>query len=488
MTYMRRYKRILAIMLAASLAVGGFATPDSIKASSVAWIENTTDESTDDDSKHTDTDQQEKVSDHNAVDNEEKTDEIDKEENDGEKEDTKENDTKDTVNTGNTDTEDKKNNADKINTTESINATECIGDIDSTEYDTEQDDGIMLLNAGVSLELLAADSEKSGVTWTADSDTIKATLKGFVLLSNCPADSLQNKKIIVESTGSSNITEEVEYNGQKYKYAGIGTADCPFMGTLLAGQITTDTTLFGGISSQAKVNINLIWVGDGSKPFYAQQYVFADADSHSLFNNTDSTTNVTVSVADGKTIGSLIGTVSGQAGTLKIGRGVEYPAKKEQIAVNSSGNAGLICNTLEKGTIQLDGFSFPSAGYSVTANSGNAGGMIGAMKAGTALKADADTQISQLSVTANNGNAGGIVGEIENGASLITESGKKFVLSSPSVTATAGCAGGIAGIATEEAGTILSPTEALTIQIPNHFRLNHQLSMEKMQEVYLVII
>ncbi len=475
---MRRYKRILAIVLAASLTVGGFATPDSIKASSVAGIENTTDESTDDDSMHTDTDQQEKVSDHNAVDNEEKTDEIDKEENDGKKDDTKENDTKenntkDTVNTENTDTEDKKNNADKINTTESINtteginttesinATEGIGDINSTEYDAEQDDGIMLLDAGVSLELLAADSYNSGVTWMADSDTIKATLKGFVLLSNCPADSLQNKEIIVESTGSSNITEEVEYNGQKYKYAGIGTADCPFMGTLSAGQITTDTTLFGGISSQAKVNINLIWVGDGSKPFYAQQYVFADAGSHSLFNNTDSTTSVTVSVADGKTIGSLIGTVSGQAGTLKIGRGVEYPAKKEQIAVNSSENAGLICNTLEKGTIQLDGFSFPSAGYSVTANTGNAGGVIGVMRTGTALKADANTKISQLSVTANNGNAGGIVGEIENGASLIAESGKPFVLSSPSVTASAGCAGGIAGKATEEAGTtILSPTES----------------------------
>ena len=473
---MRRHKRILAIVLAASLAVGGFATPDSIKASSVAGIENTTDESMNDDSMHTDTDQQEKVSDYNAVDNEEKTDEIDKEENDGKKDDTKENDTnendtnendtkenntKDTVNIENTDTEDKKNNADKINTTESINATEGIGDIDSTEYDTEQDDGIMLLNDGVSLELLAADSYNSGVTWMADSDTIKATLKGFVLLSNCPADSLQNKEIIVESTGSSNITEEVEYNGQKYKYAGIGTADCPFMGTLSAGQITTDTTLFGGISSQAKVNINLIWTGDGSKPFYAQQYVFADAGSHSLFNNTDSTTSVTVSVADGKTIGSLIGTVSGQAGTLKIGRGVEYPAKKEQIAVNSSENAGLICNTLEKGTIQLDGFSFPSAGYSVTANTGNAGGVIGVMRTGTALKADANTKISQLSVTANNGNAGGIVGEIENGASLIAESGKPFVLSSPSVTASAGCAGGIAGKATEEAGTtILSPTES----------------------------
>ena len=437
---MRRHKRILAIVLAASLAVGGFATPDSIKASSVAGIENTTDESTDDDNTHTDTDQQEKVS---------------------------ENDTKDTVNTENTETEDKKNNADKINTTESINstesinATECIGDINSTEYDAEQDDGIMLLDAGVSLERLAADSNNSGVTWMANSDTIKATLKGFVLLSNCQPESLQKKYITVESTGSSNITEEVEYNGQKYKYAGIGTADCPFMGTLSAGQITTDTTLFGGISSEAKVNINLIWVGDGSKPFYAQQYVFADAESHSLFNNTDSTTNVTVSVADGKTIGSLIGTVSGQAGTLKIGRGVEYPAKKEQIAVNSSGNAGLICNTLEKGTIQLDGFSFPSAGYSVTANTGNAGGMIGVMRTGTVLKAKADTLISGLSVTANNGNAGGIVGEIENGASLIAESGKPFVLSSPSVTASAGCAGGIAGKATEEAGTtILSPTES----------------------------
>lgn len=481
---MRRYRRILAIVLAVSLTVGGFATPDSIKASSVAGMENTTDESMNDDSMHTDTDQQEKVSDYNAVDNEEKTDEIDKEENDGKKDDTKENDTnendtkenntKDTVNientenTENTDTEDKKNNADKINSAESINATECIGDINSTEYDAEQNDGIMLLDAGVSLKLLAADSENSGVTWTADSNTITVTLKGFVLLSNCPADSLQNKVIIVESTGSSNITEEVEYNGQKYKYAGIGTADCPFMGTLSAGQITTDTTLFGGISSEAKVNINLIWTGDGSKPFYAQQYVFADADSHSLFNNTDSTTSVEVSVADGKTIGSLIGTVSGQAGTLIIGNDVKYPAKKEQIAVNSSGNAGLICNTLEKGTIQLDGFSFPSAGYSVTANTGNAGGVIGVMKAGTALKADADTQISQLSVTANNGNAGGLVGEIEKGASLIAESGKPFVLSSPSVTATAGyagentgCAGGIAGKATEEAGTtILSPTES----------------------------
>lgn len=461
MTYMRRYKRILAIVLAASLTVGSIVAPDSIKASSVTEIEKTSDEFIDDDSMQTDTDQQEEVSDNKAVNNEEKTDEIDKEENDEKEDDTKENNTKDAVNTGNADTEDRKNDTDKINATESINSTEHIEDINSAEYDTEQDYGIMLLDAGISLELLAADSINSGVTWTTDSDTITVTLKGFVLLSNCPADSLQNKNITVESTGSSNITEEVEYNGETYNYAGIGTADYPFNGTLSAGQITTDTTLFGGISSNAKVNINLIWVGDGSKPFYAQQYVFADADSHSLFHDTDSNTSVTVSVADGKTIGSLIGTVSGQAGTLIIGSGVEYPAKKEQIAVNSSGNAGLICNTLEAGTIQLDGFSFPSAGYGVTANSGNAGGMIGVMRVGTALKADANTKICQLSVTANNGNAGGIVGEIEKGASLIAESGKPFVLSSPSVTASTGCAGGIAGKVTEEAGTtILSPTES----------------------------
>ena len=69
MTYMRRYKRILAIVLAASLTVGSIVAPDSIKASSVAEIEKTSDEFIDDDSMQTDTDQQEEVSDNKAVNN-----------------------------------------------------------------------------------------------------------------------------------------------------------------------------------------------------------------------------------------------------------------------------------------------------------------------------------------------------------------------------------------------------------------------------------
>ena len=255
---------------------------------------------------------------------------------------------------------------------------------------------------------------------------------------------------------------------QEYTFQGIGTADVPFEGTI-TGKINSlkiDHTFFGGLSSKATVSLGnadaplvLEWCGDGTQPMIAGVYQFAsnanDSGAHSL--------PIAVKYGDKmKSMGSLIGIVQASIGfeneTLNIGNSiVNYGSEKVELS-SATGNAGIICNTLKSGNICLDGYVFPSIGYSVASTAGynsgdalaagNAGGVVGVMCENTAITIKQNITVpDSIKVTSANGNAGGLVGLMGKGARITSEQGVTLIMKKPSVTGGIS-AGGIVGTAT----------------------------------------
>lgn len=247
---------------------------------------------------------------------------------------------------------------------------------------------------------------------------------------------------------------------QEYTFQGIGTADVPFEGTI-TGQINSlkiDHTFFGGLSSKATVSLGnavLEWCGDGTQPMIAGVYQFASSGVHSL--------PIAVKYGDKMTsMGSLIGIVQASSGfeneTLNIGNSIVNYGSKKVVLSSATGNAGIICNTLKSGNICLDGYVFPSIGYSVASTAeynsgdalaaGNAGGVVGVMCENTALTVKQSITVpDNIEITSANGNAGGLVGLMGKGTQIITAAGVTLTMTGPIVKGGIS-AGGIAGTAT----------------------------------------
>ena len=255
---------------------------------------------------------------------------------------------------------------------------------------------------------------------------------------------------------------------QEYTFQGIGTVDVPFEGTI-KGQINSlkiDHTFFGGLSSKATVSLGnadaplvLEWCGDGAQPMIAGVYQFDsnanDSGVHSL--------PVTVRFGDKMiSMGSLIGIVQASSGfeneSLNIGNSIVTYGSKKVVLSSAAGNSGIICNILKSGNICLDGYAFPSIGYSVASTAkynsgdalaaGNAGGVVGVMCENTALTVKQSITVpDNIEITSANGNAGGLVGLMGKGTQIITAAGVTLTMTGPIVKGGIS-AGGIAGTAT----------------------------------------
>lgn len=253
-----------------------------------------------------------------------------------------------------------------------------------------------------------------------------------------------------------------------YTYQSMCTEENPFAGTIMSElPLVIDTTMFGGLSSTATLEKNetnkleIQWKGtDTEKCILADTYLFSGS------GDKDAEFPVKISAADkSAVIGTLIGTVkTGQdssAGTLKIDDAIDYTKHAPTIkASHATGNTGLICNTLESGSIELAGYRFPQSGFELEATGeynsssavtgGNAGGLIGAMAENTSLKIssalNAAGSASSIEITSDHGNAGGLVGVMEPGAEIITTSGGSVTTDSFQIKG-AVSAGGVAGMA-----------------------------------------
>lgn len=294
----------------------------------------------------------------------------------------------------------------------------------------------------------------------------------LILLSHCAQSEIQNITIDINATGildlSTKIAKDTDLSGylnkaviasQDYTYLGLGSTDIPFKGTI-TGQtpaIKTNTTLFRGISSNAKIekNFSVEWQGDGTKPMFAEMYVLENDGTKS-----DGTIPITFTSGNGSLLGTVRQVSEGTNACLTIGNVVTYKDNKAQaVSSTSNNNIGLICNTLESGTIKLDGYVFPTE-TTINTDSGAAGGLIGKMEGGILdLTSIGGANISKLTVNSSSGGAGSIVGEMSETAQI--QVNQNITITSPTIKGK--YAGGFAG---KVVNSTLSGDKKITINSP----------------------
>ena len=288
----------------------------------------------------------------------------------------------------------------------------------------------------------------------------------LILLSYCDQSAIQNITINFNITGECDLSTKIvkgtslsdylknEANAsQDYTYLGLGSTDVPFTGNLTGQQtaIITNTTLFRGISSKAAINNNISvrWQGDTTKPMFAETYVL------------QSNGKIPIAFTSGN--GSLLGTVKKAPDVtdacLTIGNVVTYQDKVQAGSSTSNDNIGLICNTLESGTIKLEGYAFPTS-TEINTGSGAAGGLIGKMEGGILdLKSIGGTNISNLTVNSSSGSAGSIVGEMSETAQI--QVNQNITITNPTIKGK--YAGGFAG---KVVNSTLSGNNTITVEAP----------------------
>lgn len=306
----------------------------------------------------------------------------------------------------------------------------------------------------------------SDLKFFADNTATITSPQQLILLSHCAQNEIQNITININATGNLDLSTKIETGtnlseylnkaanaSQDYTYLGLGSADSPFRGTI-TGQtpaIITNTTLFRGISSQATIdnNLSVEWQGDGTKPMFAEMYVL----------ESDRTIPITFTSGNGSLLGTVRKAPNATNACLTIGNVVTYQAEVQAGSSTSNDNIGLICNTLESGTIKLDGYVFPTK-TTINTNSGAAGGLIGNMAGGILDLANiGGTNISNLTVNSSSGSAGSIVGEMSETAQIQVNQN----ITITNTTIKGKYAGGFAG---KVVNSTLSGNEKITINSP----------------------
>ena len=361
------------------------------------------------------------------------------------------------------------------------------------EETTEESYELAVLSAENYLDINWFEGYKSETNTVTINGNGNEPAQQLILLSNCDPEQLKDINIDINVAGQIDITEKNKISQgtdlttilknvsnasvvasdesvaeedaeskettsvtapREYTFRGFGTKDVPFQGKITGirpSALYVDHTFFGGLSSKAIAilggsPLQITWQGKGDIPMIADFYQFDDekTDGHEL--------PITVKGDSNGTMGSLIGTVK-SADTITAPQKlsiknniVDYNNASAVAVATSEGNAGLICNTLESGSICLDGYSFTNSNYTVTSSAGydnnnasaagNAGGVIGVMKIGTALEIKSGVNLTGATVTSSNGNAGGLVGLIEKGAKITTSNDAAMTLSNPNITGT----------------------------------------------------
>lgn len=411
--------------------------------------------------------------------------------------------------------------------TEEVSTEEETSEEESEEESTEEE----TTEESYELAVLSAE-DYLDINWfrnyKSDTKTVEINGNGnevaqqLILLSNCKPEQIQGINIYINIAGDIDITEKnkipqgtdlttilknvsnasvvasdesvAEEDAEskettsvtaprEYTFRGFGTKEIPFQGRITGirpSALYVDHTFFCGLSSKATAilgesPLQITWQGKGDIPMIADFYQFDDekTDGHEL--------PITVKGDSNGTMGSLIGTVK-SADTITAPQKlsiknniVDYNNASAVAVATSEGNAGLICNTLESGSICLDGYQFPTGAYTIessasydiknTSAAGNAGGVIGVMKIGTVLEIKSGVNLTGATVTSSNGNAGGLVGLIEKGAKITTSNDAAMTLSNPNITGTVS-AGGVVGTAEDVVFADGDMQSAITVSSP----------------------
>lgn len=349
-----------------------------------------------------------------------------------------------------------------------VSVEDTAGNNDETQSEVPEEDTAKIRETEKSddteVQEMAASEDSAQISGSSENEA--EALQEDVNNSEETRENLQNETSEQDAVAAASVKAEKEYTFQ-----GIGSPECPFQGEIQGTSVTfqINRAFFGGVSSKAKINMGgsategklfLSWVGDGTVPMLADMYQFdSKLDNGHVLN---------VKISAGKkseekaVMGTLIGDVQAGKGfsdeILNIdGTVVDYKDAEKIEAVSSTGNAGLICNTLKSGNICLNGYQTPTNGYTAKSESnyeetnkpaaGNAGGFIGVMGENTKLSIQSQVTVPEgTTISSQNGNAGGMVGLMQKGAKIITGDDASVEINAPSVVGKK-AAGGVAGMA-----------------------------------------
>ena len=223
---------------------------------------------------------------------------------------------------------------------------------------------------------------------------IGANAVGLILLSCVENETFEGYTIKLNglSGGGSNLTTAI--TGYPYTFHGLGRSDCPFKGTITVSdatqsdyiQVTLDRPFFNSIDvSVAKITkINTIKIATAKESVVAFAQEVCGNDAENSWGNVEINIDAyTFTDNEATTItypGSCIGVIKTDA-SFSLGK-ISYNSKAK---VNeASGDAGLLCNTIEENASFSVGSVSTSNAVSVT--SGNSsGGLIGSMAAASSL-------------------------------------------------------------------------------------------------------
>lgn len=313
---------------------------------------------------------------------------------------------------------------------------------EAPQQETSLDESAVEVQAGETYEIkTVGDLEKQlGSTATVEKSDGKATKikadspsAALIVLSHAEPSIYQNAELTLNNTGNGvdltgTATVGSGTSAASVSFQGLGSKDIPFAGTVTNTNFKLAHSLFNGldVSGKAEVSYELTWAIPSAKdgvayttePMFAN-YVKSDNASPSLsvrvtlLNSTDYA-NATWSPLIDETAGSF-----SLSATYVVGDVLN------KISVEQTGNAGMLVNTVNSGTLTLVGFSGNGLEeVNVTSSNGSAGYLVGQVMGGAGLSVDYEvnapkgTVKSSLSSSGTTGitvkpGAGGIVGKVE---------------------------------------------------------------------------
>lgn len=262
----------------------------------------------------------------------------------------------------------------------------------------------------------------------------------LIKISNTNPNVYQDAEIIKSgfTGGSFDVTEK----DGKLEFRGFGSPDAPFKGSLDLGGVAlvVNRALFNNIElSDANKNVAVTWKGtDARQPIVAAKVTG---------NNCELNANVTVATDSAELKSPLLGEVTGVM-SLKATYSVQGGGALKKVAIEaSSGNVGLLVNTLAESaslTIgELGGTSFAASTIKTTAEGCNAGGLIGECASGSTVAIGQAIDLSAFSVIGKAA-SGGLIGKATN--LTLSIANDATIKPARSVgDATSACSGGVIG-------------------------------------------
>ena len=277
----------------------------------------------------------------------------------------------------------------------------------------------------------------------------------LVAISNTDPAVYQSAKMTSKLTGNPYDLcgeKEVATLGKR-TFRGFGSVEHPFEGSYDLGskELTIDRTLFNAINlTEANKDVSLIWKGSDAQPIVAAKV---------LGNGCELNANITVATDSAELKSPLLGEVTG-AMSLKATYSVQGGGALKKVAIEaSSGNVGLLVNTLAESASlsisELGGVSFAASTIKTTAEGCNAGGLIGECASGSTVKIDKAIDLSAFSVIGKAA-GGGLIGKAAN-LTLNIADGVTIKPARSVGDATSACSGGVIGDVSFAKGFTVKP-------------------------------